>query len=227
MKRFLTTLTLVVALTVAQWSLSSPAWALYQLEFGDTISVMVKDAPQYSVPGAQIRPDGAITVPYLGDLEVSGLTPGQVGDRIQKLVSRYVRNPEVTVTVTGFRGRVIAVFGQVTRPGNLTVPAAPVNPTVLDAIGQAGGFTDRANRSEVIVIRGEGANAQRFVVDVEKMLKSSDFSGNIAIQERDKIIVPEVWYPDYRGAIGVIGTVASVLTMVSIIINVYNRASSQ
>lgn len=227
MKRLLTTLTLVFALTLAQWSLSSPAWALYQLEFGDTLSVTVKDAPQYSVPAAIIRPDGAITVPYLGDLEVSGLTPGQVGDRIQKLVSRYVRNPEVTVTVTAFRGRVIAVFGQVIKPGNLTVPAAPVNPTVLDAIGQAGGFTERANRAEVIVIRGEGPNAQRFVVNVDKMLKNSDFSSNLVIQERDKIIVPEVWYPDYRGAIGVIGTVASVLTMVSIIINVYNRASGQ
>lgn len=226
MKRLLTTLTLVLAFTLAQLTVGAPAWALYRLDYGDNISITVKDAPQYST-GVSIRPDGAITVPYLGDLEVSGLTPTQLGDRIAKLVSRYVRDPQVTVSVTGFRGRVVSIFGQVGKSGNVNVPAAPVNPTVIDAIGQAGGFTDRANRSEVLVIRGAGKGTERYIVDVDKMIRTGDFSQNLVIEDRDTIIVPEVWYPDYRQAIGVIGTAASVISMLAIIVGFYNRASGQ
>jgi polysaccharide export outer membrane protein len=226
MKRLLTTLTLVLAFTLAQLSVGSPAWALYRLDYGDNIYIAVKDYPQYS-SGMAIRPDGAITLPFLGDIEVAGLTPTQLSERIAKLVGRYVRDPLVSVSVTGFRSRVVSIFGQVGKTGNVSVPAAPVNPTVIDAIAQAGGFTDRANRSEVLVIRGVGKNAERIIVDVDKMIRTGDFSQNLAIEDRDTIIVPEVWYPDYRQAIGAIGTVASVISMLALIASFYNRAAGQ
>ncbi|MFN3428689.1 MAG: polysaccharide biosynthesis/export family protein [Candidatus Sericytochromatia bacterium] len=226
MQRLFTTLLLASALLGVQLGLQAPAWALYQLAYGDTISITVKDAPQYSV-AAPIRPDGAVTVPYLGDLEVVGLTPAQLGERIEKLVARFVRNPQVSVTVTGFRGRQITILGQVARVGNVTVPPAAVSPTIVDAIAAAGGFTDRANRSEVLLVRGDGANAQRIVIDVDRMIRSGDFSQNIAVEERDKIVVPEVWYPDYRPGIAAVATVASVLGSLAVIVALYNRASGQ
>lgn len=226
MQRLFTTLLLAAALLVVQLGLQTPAWALYQLAYGDSISITVKDAPQYSV-GAAIRPDGAVTVPFLGDLEVVGLTPSQVGERIEKLVARFVRNPQVSVTVTSFRGRQVTILGQVARVGNVTVPPAAISPTIVDAIAAAGGFTDRANRSEVMIIRGDGPNAQRIVIDVDRMVKTGDFSQNIAVEERDKIVVPEVWYPDYRQATGAIATVASVFASIAVILALYNRASGQ
>jgi polysaccharide export outer membrane protein len=224
--RLFTTLTLVLALTVLELGLPAPAWALYQLDYGDSIVVTVKDAPQYATT-AQIRPDGAITVPYVGDVEVAGLTPSQVGERIEKLLSRYVRSPQVSVSVSQFRSWAVSLFGEVSRPGNVTVPVARVTPTVMDALAQAGGFTDRANRSEVVLIRGTGPDAKRYVVNVEHMLKTGDFSENLALQDRDKIMVYEVWYPDIRESLGVITTTASVIAALSIIFGAYNRAAGQ
>jgi polysaccharide export outer membrane protein len=224
--RLLTTLTLVLALTVLQLGLPAPAWALYLLEYGDSIAVTVKDAPQYATT-AQIRPDGAITVPYVGDVEVAGLTPFQVGERIEKLLSRYLRSPQVSVAVQSFRSWEVSLFGEVGRPGNVTMAAARINPTVMDALAQAGGFTNRANRSEVVLIRGSGPDAKRYVVNVERMLKTGDFSENLALQDRDRIMVYEVWYPDIRESLSVITTTASVIAALSIIIGAYNRAAGQ
>jgi polysaccharide export outer membrane protein len=226
MQRLFTTLLLAAALVSVQLGLQTPAWALYQLAFGDSISITVKDAPQYSVASA-IRPDGAITVPYLGDLEVVGLTPIQVGERIEKLVGRFVRNPQVSVTVTGFRGRQVTFLGQVARVGNVTVPPGALSPTIVDAIAAAGGFTNRANRSEVVIVRGDGESARRIVIDVDRMVKTGDFSQNIPIEERDRIIVPEVWYPDVQPTISAVSTVAGVLSTIALILTLYSRASGQ
>jgi polysaccharide export outer membrane protein len=224
--RLFTTLTLVLALTVLQLGLPAPAWALYQLDYGDSIAVIVKDAPQYATT-AQIRPDGAITVPFVGDVEVAGLTPFQVGERIEKLLSRYVRSPQVSVSVLQFRSWAVSLFGEVSRPGNVTMPAARVTPTVMDALAQAGGFTERANRSEVVLLRGSGPDAKRYIVNVERMLKTGDFSENLALQDRDKIMVYEVWYPDIRESLTVITTTASVIAALSFIFGAYNRAAGQ
>ena len=226
MQRLFTTLLLAAALIGVQLGLQTPAWALYQLAFGDSINITVKDAPQYSVAAA-IRPDGAITVPYLGDLEVVGLTPTQVGERIERLVGRFVRNPQVSVTVTGFRGRQVTFLGQVARVGNVTVPPGAISPTIVDAIAAAGGFTNRANRSEVVIVRGDGENARRIVIDVDRMVKTGDFSQNIPIEERDRIIVPEVWYPDVQPTISAVSTVAGVLSTIALILTLYSRASGQ
>ena len=224
MKRLFTTLLLAVALMCAQLTASAPAWALYQLQFGDTVSITVKDNPQYSI-NTPVRPDGAITVPYLGELEVAGLTPTQVEARIAQLVGRFVRNPQVTVAVGGFRNRVVTVYGEVGRTGNVELPPTGIAPTLLDAIAQAGGFTDRANRSEITVIRGNGPSAQRFVVNVEHMLKTGDLTHNMAMEDHDRIFVYEVWYPNFREWATGITLTASVFTAIGVIVTLYNRAS--
>lgn len=228
MTRLVTTLTLVLTLTMVQLGFNSaPAWALYVLAFGDSITIAVKDAPQYSISGAHIRPDGAITLPYVGDIEVVGLTPFQVTERVEKLLAKFLRGPQVSVTVASFRGSRISVFGEVARPGSVSVPAAAISPTIMEAIAQAGGFTNRANRSEVAVLRGTGADAKRYVVNVEHMLRTGDFSENMSIQDRDTIMIYEVWYPDVRDALTTFSTIVGVIGAVTLIVNTYNRASGQ
>ena len=224
LKRLFTTLMLAIALTCVQLTASAPAWALYQLQYGDSVSITVKDNPQYSISGP-VRPDGAITVPYLGELEVAGLTPSQVEARIAQLVGRFVRNPQVTVAVGAFRNRVVTVYGEVGRTGNIELPPSGTTPTLLDAIAQAGGFTDRANRTEVTVIRGNGPNAQRTVVNVEHMLKTGDLTHNMDMQDHDRIFVYEVWYPNFREWASGITLTASVFTAIGVIVTLYNRAS--
>lgn len=222
MKRWLTTLGLVLSLTTASFVLSPPAEAVYQLDYGDNISVLVKDFPQYSYTGP-IRPDGMIAIPFVGEVEVAGLTTSQVGSRMTRLIEHFVRDPQVTVTITQLRMRSVMVLGQVVHPGRVDINRPHV--TVLDAIGASGGFTPRAVRNQVILLHGEGANAQHYVIDVDKMLRTADLSDNMELQADDRIEVPEVWYPDFAAIASSIAPVISLVTSAAVLFALYNQAS--
>jgi polysaccharide export outer membrane protein len=224
MNRVCLTLALVAALLGTQLGAPEPALALYILAFGDSIGVTVKDAPQYGFSGA-IRPDGDITVPFIGDLEVAGLTPTDAGERIRGLLARFVSRPEVTVTVSGFHPRNVYLIGQIGKPGVANLSGT--EPTLIDTIAQAGGFTNRAVKDRVTVFRGKGSNTKKFTVDVQKMLDSGDFSDNMVLTEGDRIQVPEVWYPDFQVVSGNLSLVVGFISTVGVLLVLYNQASAQ
>src|SRR5436309_3236902 len=101
-QRLLTSLILALALVCI--GLPKPALAVYLLDYGDSISVQVKDFPQYNYVGA-VRPDGLISIPFVGDIEVGGLTTGQAGLRLTTVLKKVLRDPIVTVTITQLRPR--------------------------------------------------------------------------------------------------------------------------
>jgi polysaccharide export outer membrane protein len=186
--------------------------------------VQVKDFPQYSYTGA-IRPDGLISIPYVGDVEVTGLTTTQVASRMGLLLKKFVRDPIVTVTLTTLRPRYAMVMGEVHSPGRVELSLP--HPTVLDLIAGAGGFTRRAVRDRVVILRGEGPRAQAYVVDVEKMLKTADLSQNFEVLPGDRIAVPEVWYPNMPEIMATVSPFISVLASVVSLIGIYNVLSQQ
>lgn len=209
-------LALVLALAVLLGPVGQrPAWALYVLDYGDAISVTVKDAPQYGFGGA-IRPDGVVTVPYLGELEVRGLTPNQVRERLREVLGKVLRNPEINVVVTGYRPRVVTVLGEVARPGNVDIIRA--DQSVLDTIALAGGFTDHAIPSQVVVLRGNGASTRRIPVDVAYILQSGDLSGNVRLEPGDRVQVPRSPWPTWSDLRASLQTVAIVSSAVFLII---------
>lgn len=222
MKRLVTTLALAVALSAAQLGLPAPAMALYILAYGDNIAIQVKDAPQFNGGGA-IRPDGVITIPYVGDLEVAGLTPMQLREKLTQILSRYIPRPEVTVNVTGFRPMPVVMLGEVKSPGVRFITRA--NTTLYDMIADAGGFTDRAVPTEVVLIRGDGASAKRMIINVDEMQRTGDFSNNVLIQQGDRIQVKEVWWPNLREWREQIVIVTGFITAIGTIFVLYDRAS--
>lgn len=222
MKRFALTLFLSFALCLAQWGFAPVARAMYVVAYGDTINITVSNAPQYSMVG-DIRPDGEVTIPTIGDISVVGLSTDQIREKVTQLVSAYVHHPEVTVVVTGFRPVTVTMLGEIGHPGIIRLPQG--NQTLFDAIASAGGFTDRAVRDKVLVIRGNGPDAQHFVVNVDRMMKTGDFSKNMLLEEGDKVQVPEVWYPDLNKITANIAVVASLLATVAILVGYYQRAS--
>jgi polysaccharide export outer membrane protein len=201
-----------------------PAFAVYLLDYGDAISVQVKDFPQYNYTGA-VRPDGLISIPFVGDIEVGGLTTGQASARLTTVLKKVLREPIVTVTITQLRPRYAMVVGQVVTPGRVELNRP--HPTVLDVIGGAGGFTHRAVRSQVVVLRGEGAGALHYVVDVEKMLRTADLSENIEIQPGDRINVPEVWYPNLPEILAAVTPVITAISTLVSLVALYNALSAQ
>lgn len=211
-------LSLALVLLMAQ-----PSLAIYRLDYGDAVAVTVMGHPEYSVSAA-IRNDGMISVPHCGDVVAIGLTPEALGARVKALVVRYVREPIVFCVVTGTRPRVIYVLGQVRSPGRLELSRA--NPTILDAIAGAGGFTNRAVDDHVAIMRGEGEAVERTYVNVKRMLRTGDFSGNVPILPGDKVMVEEVWWPDVFAISAAVAPIIAVIGMISFFANLYGTLSA-
>jgi polysaccharide export outer membrane protein len=216
--------TFILALALICLGPVRPALAVYLLDYGDAIAIQVKDFPQYNYSGA-IRPDGLISIPFVGDIEVGGLTTGQATARLTTVLKKVLRDPIVTVTLTTLRPRYAMVLGQVVQPGRVELNRP--HPTVLDVIGTAGGFTPRAVKNQVVVLRGEGARAQHYTVDVERMIKTADLSENIEILPGDRVSVQEVWYPNMPEILATIAPFISAVTTLVGLVALYSTISAQ
>jgi polysaccharide export outer membrane protein len=123
--------------------------AEYRLGPGDKLRIEVYKDPQLS-QSVQIRPDGKITLPLVGDLEATGRTALELRDSITTDLREYLTNPEVTVIVVEALASQVYVIGEVAKAGPLLMNGPT---TILQALAMAGGFTDWANRKDVRVLR--------------------------------------------------------------------------
>ena len=98
-----------------------------------------------------VSPSGNITIPVIGDVTVTGLTTDEAKAEIKKVVSEYLKDAVISVTLINFR---VTVMGEVNRPSTFQVAGEKIN--VLQAIGMAGDLTVFAKRSNVKVIRKAG-----------------------------------------------------------------------
>jgi polysaccharide export outer membrane protein len=121
----------------------------YRVGAGDKLRVEVYKDPQLS-QSVQVRPDGKITLPLVGDLEATGRTPLELRDIIAKSLKEYITNPTVTVIVVEAVASQVYVMGEVTRPGPMQLHGPT---TILQALAMAGGFKEFANTKDVRVLR--------------------------------------------------------------------------
>ena len=125
----------------------------YKLVQGDKLRIEVYKDAQLS-QSVQIRPDGKITLPLLGDIEADGKTPIQLRDLITTQLKTYMTNPVVTVIVVETKPSVAYVTGEVNHPGAVQLQDDQI--TVLQALALAGGLKDFANSKNIKIIRKSG-----------------------------------------------------------------------
>lgn len=130
-----------------------------------------------------VRPDGKITIPLVGDVQAAGLTPERLGEQLKQALSDFINAPDVTVTVTQVNSKKFYITGQVFRPGEfpLVVPTR-----VFDALSNAGGFRDFANKKKIVIIRG----AERIRFNYTDMLRGKNPEQNVFLENGDTIVVP-------------------------------------
>jgi polysaccharide export outer membrane protein len=121
----------------------------YRLGPGDKLRIEVYKDPQLS-QSVQIRPDGKITLPLVGDIAATGKTSLELRDAITASLKEYVTSPVVTVIVVEAVASQVFVIGQVAKAGPIQMNGPT---TILQALAIAGGFTDWANRKDVRVLR--------------------------------------------------------------------------
>ncbi|HTP26937.1 MAG TPA: polysaccharide biosynthesis/export family protein [Anaeromyxobacteraceae bacterium] len=127
----------------------------YHIATGDLLAVRVWNQDSMSNPHARVRDDGKISLPFLQDVDVAGITPTELSQRLQVKLKAYVVNPVVTVTVEEFRPLHVEVLGEVVHPGQFELDRGA---GVLAALAVAGGLTDYAHHDSIFVLRSNGAS---------------------------------------------------------------------
>src|SRR5580765_7850255 len=130
----------------------------YHLGLGDKLRIEVYRDNQLS-QSVQIRPDGKITLPLIGDLEANGRTPIELRDLIARQLKDYMTNPVVTVIVVETKAPVAYVMGEVNHPG--AVPLQDEQLTVLQALALAGGLKDFADVKNIHILRRTPNGAEK------------------------------------------------------------------
>lgn len=153
----------------------------------DLLAINVWHEPELS-QSVPVRPDGKISLPLIGDLEVSGLTPRALEGRLAKELDAYIHKPQVTVIVREVNSRKFYMIGEVERPG--AYPLTP-NMTVLDALATAGGFRDFAKVKQIYLLRlRPDGSRNRIHFDFKAAVSGRTLYRDIEIQVGDTIVVP-------------------------------------
>ena len=160
---------------------------------GDSLGIFVWRNTELSrtVP---VRPDGKISVPLVEDLVAGGKTPTELAREIEGVLSTYVRDPLVTVIVSGFSGvydTQIRVLGEATSPKSLAYRDAM---TMLDVMISVGGLTAFADGNEAKLVRYIKGEPRTATVRLEDLIKNGDITANVPIAPGDVIIIPEAWF---------------------------------
>lgn len=142
-----------------------------------------------------VRPDGKISMAILGDVEVQGLTPAEIDQKLTQALSQYVRNLDVTVTVTGFNSKRYSVIGEVFRQGDY-----PFNGqiTAWEAVAMAGGYTRRASPGSARVVRGDPEQPRVMPVNLARIALRGESARDVILEENDIVYVP----PDAFSKVG-------------------------
>jgi protein involved in polysaccharide export with SLBB domain len=174
--------------TNATSNADSPAKNDYKISPQDVVIVDVFNEKELSNKEFRVSAQGEITYPMLGDVKIGGLTPAEASHHIKAMLDKdYLVDPQVTVTVKEYVARYVTVMGEVTKPSAIMLPGEQ-KWTILDAIGQAGGFTKGANKKRIEFTRN--GKTQRYNVD-ELIKNSTDPQKVIYVLPGDSINVPQ------------------------------------
>ncbi len=153
----------------------------------DILNIKVWREDQFS--GAKgVRPDGKITMPLVGDVQAGGLTPARLSAQLKEALQSFIKDPEIEVDVIQVNSKSYNIDGGVTRPGRYPLVTTK---TVFEAINDAGGFREFANKKNIVVLRADGQrlkfNYKSWVDNGPKDKKNV----NIVLQNGDTILVKE------------------------------------
>lgn len=165
----------------------------YLIGPGDELQVFVWRNPEISVT-VPVRPEGKISTPLVEDMMAAGKTPTRLARDIERVLSRYIKSPVVTVIVTNFVGTFgeqIRVVGQAANPQSLSFRN---NMTLLDVMIEVGGLTEYAAGNKAKIIRRVGEKETKIAARLEDLLQQGDIRANVKMMPGDILIIPEAWF---------------------------------
>ena len=178
-------LTACAASPVYDWNAESALG--YRIGPGDGLKVVVWKHDELSTQVA-VRPDGAISLPLVGDVLATGRSATDIAGDVQARLHRFYQDdPPVTVQVQEVRSYKIYVIGEVNKPGEYA-PSHEV--TVLMGLSLAGGFTRFAAERRIVIVRRDARGERRIPFDYAAVVERGDLQQNIALELGDTVIIP-------------------------------------
>jgi polysaccharide export outer membrane protein len=159
---------------------------------GDSLNIIVWRNPELSM-SVPVRPDGKVTTPLVDELVAQGKTSTQIARDVEQALGKFVRDPIVTVIVTGFVGpysEQIRVVGEATKPQFLPYKQKM---TLLDVMIAVGGLTDFADGNSASILRASEGDKQ-YTVRIKDLIKRGDMSANVEMKPGDILIIPQGWF---------------------------------
>jgi polysaccharide export outer membrane protein len=170
----------------ADVDLSVPRASEFVFGPGDVLRVFVWRHEDLTMD-ITIAPDGAISYPLVGRLQVSGMTLEQIRLTLQNAVAQYYVDAQVTVNIMTVNSAHAMVFGEVRSPSVLSLSQ---DMTMLEALVRTGGINPDARTDNVLLIRGCTAKHDLYLVDVAALYGRGDFTQNVYLQPCDIVVVP-------------------------------------
>jgi polysaccharide export outer membrane protein len=161
----------------------------YIMTPGDQLQIYVLGHPDISSTRANndsaytVRPDGKLNFPLVGEIDINGLTVYEFTNLLTKELSEYIVNPKITVNVAKLGTTRVFVLGEVSKQGMYELSKSH---RVMDALGAAGGFTQKAAKKNIYLVRNRGTaeeNVQK--LNILNYMKKGDLSQNLVLKEGD------------------------------------------
>ncbi|MFW6129845.1 MAG: polysaccharide biosynthesis/export family protein [Atribacterota bacterium] len=162
----------------------------YKISSNDILEISVYQEEDLTKT-ARVSTNGYITYPLLGQVKVSGLTVGEVEEKITRQLEKdFLVNPQVSIFIKEYHSKSISVLGAVKKPGSYKIPQEK-SLNIMEAISIAGGFNDVASKGKVKIIRMEDGKEKNITVDVKGITKNDKKAKNIILKPNDIIFIPE------------------------------------
>jgi polysaccharide export outer membrane protein len=153
----------------------------FEIGSEDIIFIQVWRQPDFSRSHV-VRPDGKITMPLIGEIQAAGLTPDVLGKNVTELLTKYINEPDVNVSLLQVNSRKYYIQGEVNRSGAFPLVVAT---RVLDALSSAGGFKEFANTKNIIILR----KGKTLKFNYNEVTKGKKMEQNVLLENGDHIIV--------------------------------------
>lgn len=158
----------------------------YRIGSGDVLSIMTYKEPEFS-GSFQVRYDGKITMPLVGDIVAANRTPTQLSKQLEEQIGQFVELPRVTVAIATPQSAEYFVLGKVAKQGAFPYHRAL---RVAQALAIAGGFQEFAKKDDIVVIREVAGKQIHFSFNYDDFLGKKRLAGNLILLPGDTIVVP-------------------------------------
>jgi polysaccharide export outer membrane protein len=169
----------------------------YRITASDSFDLTFPLSPEYNQLAVTVQPDGFVTMYGVGDVKVQGLTVPELTEKVRVAYAHVLHDPIISIVLKDFNKPYFLADGQVGHPGKYDLRA---DTTLTEAVAIAGGFTEDAKHSRVILVhRVGGQYISSQIYDVKQMEKTGNLSEDPLVHPGDAIFVPKSTMSKVKG----------------------------